>query len=140
MALSYSPLSLQETLEQEGERIFKRTGEVLFHRGNEALLVFVLLSGKVSLDFGVDSSLARCYGPGALIGLPTTLTRQRYRMTATVLEGAELSMWNCSQLNTLLRKRRDFCEQMLVILGQRMAESLEAAKALACNARANSPQ
>jgi CRP-like cAMP-binding protein len=86
--------------------------------------MFVLLSGKVSLDFGVDSSLARCYGPGALIGLPATLTRQRYRMTATVLEGAERCMWNFSQLNTLLRKRRDFCEQMLVILGERMAESL----------------
>ena len=98
--------------------------------------MFVLLSGKVSLDFGVDSSLARCYGPGALIGLPATLTRQRYRMTATVLEGAELSMWNFSQLNTLLRKRRDFCEQVLVFLGERMVESLEAAKALACNARA----
>ena len=43
-----------------------------------------------------------------------------------------------SQLNTLLRRRGDFCEQMLVILVERMAESLEAAKALACGARANS--
>jgi hypothetical protein len=35
--------------------------------------MFVVLSGKVSLDLGVDSVLGRIYGPGALVGLPSTL-------------------------------------------------------------------
>ena len=132
MALHYSPVTLQNTLEQEGERLFKRKGEVLFRRGEEAFTMFVVLSGNVSLDFGADSPLARSYGPGALIGLPATLTKRAYRMTATVTQDAELSVWSHSTLDALLRKRRDFCQQLLTILGEKMAESQALAKALAC--------
>lgn len=131
MALYYSPLTLQNTLEQNGKRLFKPRGEVLFRRGEEALMMFVLLSGNVRLDFGVDSPLARCYGPGALVGLPATLTGRAYRMTATVTQDAELSAWSRSALDILLRKRRDFCQQLLVILGEKMAESQALAKSLA---------
>jgi CRP-like cAMP-binding protein len=88
--LYYSPLSLQNTLEQKGERLFKRKGEVLFRRGERACPMFVVLSGKVSLDFGVDSPLSRWYGAGASVGLPATLTRRSYRMNAAVIEDAEL--------------------------------------------------
>jgi len=131
MALYYSPLSLQSTLEQKGERLFKRKGEVLFRRGERACLMFVVLSGKVSLDFGLDSPLSRWYGPGALVGLPATLTRRSYRMNAAVIEDAELSVWSFTALDSLLRKQRDFCQQMLTILGEKMAESQAVAKALA---------
>ena len=131
MTLYYSPLTLQNTLEQNGERLFKRKGDVLFRRGERAFLTFVVLSGKVTLDFGVDSPLSRCYGPGALVGLPATLTRRSYRMNATVMDDAELSVWSFTALNSLLRKRRDFCQQMLVILGEKMAESQAIATALA---------
>ena len=131
MTLYYSPLTLQNTLEQNGERLFKRKGEVLFRRGERAFLTFVVLSGKVTLDFGVDSPLSRCYGPGALVGLPATLTRRSYRMNATVMDDAELSVWSFTALDSLLRKRRDFCQQMLVILGEKMAESQAIATALA---------
>ena len=46
--------------------------------------MFVVLSGKVRLDLGVDSAVGRTCGQGALVGLPSTLTRQHYSMTATV--------------------------------------------------------
>ena len=131
MALYYSPLTLQNTLEQKGDRLLKRKGEVLFRRGEQAFLMFVVLSGKVSLDFGVDSPLSRCYGPGALVGLPATLTRRSYRMNATVIEDAELSVWSFTTLDSLLRKRPEFCQQMLTILGEKMAESQAMAKTLA---------
>lgn len=64
MALYYAPVTLQQTLEQKGERVFKRKDDVLFRRGEEAFGMFVVLSGKVSLDFGVDSRLSRSYGAG----------------------------------------------------------------------------
>jgi hypothetical protein len=43
--------------------------------------MFLVLRGRVSLDFGVDDSspLNKTYGPGALIGLPATLTGRTYR-------------------------------------------------------------
>jgi hypothetical protein len=42
--------------------------------------MFRIFSGTVSLDFGVDSSagLANTYAPGALVGLPATLTGRDY--------------------------------------------------------------
>jgi hypothetical protein len=42
--------------------------------------MFLIFSGTVSLDFGVDSSagLANTYAPRALVGLPATLTGRDY--------------------------------------------------------------
>jgi hypothetical protein len=39
MSLYWSPLTLQNTLEQKGERLFKRNGEILFRRGEKALMM-----------------------------------------------------------------------------------------------------
>jgi hypothetical protein len=52
-------------------------------------------------------------------------------MNATVIEDAELSAWSFTKLDSLLRERRDFCRQILVILGEKMAESQAMARALA---------
>jgi CRP-like cAMP-binding protein len=103
---------------------------VLFRRGEKAFAMFVILSGKVSLDFGVDSALARSYGPGALVGLPATLTGRNYTMTATVLENAELVVWTREALDSLLQNRPDLRQQMLAVLGERMAENQKLAKAM----------
>ena len=92
--------------------------------------MFIVLSGNVSLDFGVDSALGRSYGPGALVGLPATLTGRNYTMTATVVENAELVVWTREALETLLRNRPDLRQQLLTILGERLAENQKLAKAL----------
>ena len=121
---------LQTTLRLHGETIRKVKADVLFRRGQEAVGMFVIVRGRVSLDFGVDSAFARVYGPGALVGLPATLTRRNYAMTATVTEAAELVFWSLSELDSLLQKRPDFCRQLLEILGERMAENQKMMKAL----------
>ena len=125
----YSP-DLQTTLRHHGETIRKAEKDVLFRRGQKAVGMFVIVRGRVSLDFGVDSAFARVYGPGALVGLPATLTRRNYAMTATVTEDAELVFWSLSELDSLLQKRSDFCRQLLEILGERMAENHKMMKAL----------
>lgn len=130
MAIFTAPISLQTVLEQQKQRVRKSKRAVLFRRGEKAFGMFVVLSGKVSLDFGVDSPFARSYGSGALVGLPATLTGRNYSMTATVTEDAELAFWPTQALDSLLRKRPDFCRQLLVILGEKMAENQKIAKAL----------
>jgi CRP-like cAMP-binding protein len=125
----YSP-DLQTTLRLHGETIRKVKTDVLFRRGQKAAGMFVIVRGRVSLDFGVDSAFARLYGPGALVGLPATLTRRNYAMTATVTEDAELVFWSLSELDLLLQKHSDFCRQLLEILGERMAENQKMMKAL----------
>jgi CRP-like cAMP-binding protein len=118
------------TLAEGAERLHKTRSTVLFRRGGKAVGMFVVLSGTVTLDAGVDSSFTRSCGPGALVGLPSTLTSQNYSMTATVTEDADLIHWTPEALNALLRKRPDICQVILEILGKRVAESSELQKTL----------
>ena len=57
------------------------------------------------------------------------LTQHNYSMIATVTEDAELGFWSSEALTLLLRKRPDLCRQLLVVLGERMAENQQIAKA-----------
>jgi hypothetical protein len=72
---------LRYILEQQGERVRKPKSTVLFRRGDKASGKFVVLSGKLSLDLGVDSALSTSHGAGALGGLPSTIPGQNYSMT-----------------------------------------------------------
>jgi CRP-like cAMP-binding protein len=125
-----APDDLQTALKQNCETVRRKKGFVLFRRGDKCFGMFVVLAGKVSLDFGVDSPFARSYGPGALVGLPATLTRRDYSMTATVTDDAELGFCSFDALESLLRERPGLCKQLLVVLGERMAENQQMARAL----------
>ena len=123
-----TPASLQTVLEEDCEKIRKPRYSVLFRCGEKAFGMFVVLDGTVSLDFGMDSPLARIYGPGALVGLPATVTRRNYSMTATVTEDAELGFWSPEMLESLLRDHPEFCCQLLAILGERVIDNNENAE------------
>ena len=123
-----TPASLQTVLEEDCEKIRKPRYSVLFRCGEKAFGMFVVLDGTVSLDFGMDSPLARIYGPGALVGLPATVTRRNYSMTATVTEDAELGFWSPEMLESLLRDHPEFCCQLLAILGEKVIDNNENAE------------
>ena len=130
MADDTASANLQHALEHRSEKVCKPRSTVLFQRGEKASGMFVVLSGKLSLDLGVDSVLGRACGPGALVGLPSTLTRHSYSMTATVTEDAELGFWSPDALDSLLRNRPDLCRPLLAILGEKIAENHEVERAL----------
>jgi len=132
---SMAPFSLQIALEQHCERIRKPKGSLLFRRGEKATGLFVILSGKVSLDLGGDCAFARPYGAGALLGLPAMLTKRDYSMTATVTENAEVGFCSARALESLLRQRPDLLQELLAILGERMAENQQVVKAMLNNQR-----
>ena len=122
--------NLQIALQQAGERVNSPSSTVLFRRGERAFGLYVVLRGCVTLDLGVDTVFAHSYGPGALVGLSATLTRRNYSMTATVTEDAEFAFWTPDALEALLRERPELCQQLLVLLGERIAANHEVAKAL----------
>jgi CRP-like cAMP-binding protein len=130
MAGSPTPVNLQIALEQRCEKMRKTKGSVLFRRGEKAAGLFVVLSGKVSLDLGVDTAFGRAYGSGALLGLPATLTKRDYSMTATVTENAEVGFCSAQALDLLLRQRPDLSQELLAILAERMAENQQIVKAI----------
>jgi CRP-like cAMP-binding protein len=113
---------LQTTLVQSCTRILKPRSSILFRRGEKAFGTFFILKGMVRLDFGVDTPLAHCYGPGALVGLPATLTKSPYTMTATVTENAELGFLSSEVLDLLLRNNPALCRELLTVLGEKTLE------------------
>ena len=130
MCYDTASVNLLYILKQRSEKVSKPSSTVLFQRGDKASGMFVVLSGKVSLDLGVDSAIGRTCGPGALVGLPSTLTRHNYSMTATVTEDAELGFWSPDALDSLLHNRPDLCQPLLALLGERIAENHEVWRAL----------
>lgn len=115
MANGTVSLNLRTALEQSCQRVSKTRSGVLFRRGEKAFGIFLVLSGTIKLDFGVDTPHARCYGPGALVRLPATLTKQNYSTTATVTDNAELGFVPPEVLDSLLRKDPDLCSELLTI-------------------------
>ena len=103
-------------LKEGSERVQRKKSTILFRRGEKAAGLFVVLSGKVSLDYGVDSACGRSCGPGALVGLPSALTLHDYSMTATVTEDAELSFLPAGRLHSLLREHPDLYGFFMAIL------------------------
>ena len=71
------------------------------------------------------------------MGLPSTITRQTYSMTATVTEEAELGFLSPDGLEALLREYPDLYQPLLVILGEKIAESREDERELIDGEKAN---
>ena len=113
---------LKQALEEGSQRIHRKKSTVLFRRGEKAAGMFVVLRGRVTLDYGADSACSCSCGPGALVGLPSTLTLNDYHMTATVAEDADLIFWNPRRLHSLLRERPDIREMLMAILKEKIAE------------------
>jgi CRP-like cAMP-binding protein len=130
MACCISAFDLPTFLEHHCEKICNPKGTVLFSRGEKASGVFLVLSGRVGLDAGIDKAPARSFGTGALVGLPATLTKANYSMTATVTEDAELGFLSPQTLDSLMQNDPDVCQALLTLLSEGMLEIQQAQKAL----------
>jgi len=132
MACDTALADLYAALEQCCERVRKTRSTVLFRRGQRASGMFLVLRGTVSLDFGVDgsASLASTHGPGALVGLPATLDRGNYSMTATVTDDAELGFLTAQALVSLMRRRPELSHHVLIILSAKVAHTQQVTEAL----------
>jgi CRP/FNR family transcriptional regulator, cyclic AMP receptor protein len=119
---SISPDHLYSALEQCCERVKKPKWTVLFRRGEKAYGMFLVITGTVHLDFGVDSAaaLGSTCGPGALVGLPATLSGGNYSMTATVTDESELGLISTPLLVSLLHKNPELCRELLTILSSKI--------------------
>jgi len=123
-------IDLYACLERCCVKASKARTTVLFRRCDNAFGMFLVLKGTVALDLGVDGpqSFGTLCGPGALVGLPATLTKGTYSMTATVTDEAELGFISTESLFSLLREYPELCQQLLGILSEKMAQFEKATK------------
>jgi CRP-like cAMP-binding protein len=136
------PNDLYAALEQCCERVRKPKGTVLFQRGEKACVMFLVLGGAVNLDFGVDGAeaLGSACGPGALVGLPATLSRSNYSTTATVTEDAELGLITTPVLVGLLRENPELCRRLLTVLSAKLEQAAHMTKALLNQKKPSTPE
>jgi CRP-like cAMP-binding protein len=130
MASCTAAISLSTFIEEYSPRISRPASTILFHRGEKAFGAFLVFSGKVSLHVDVGKDLTRCYGPGTLVGLPATLTKRNYVMTATVTEDAELGFLSPQVLTSLIETNPELCQELLTLLSERVLEIQQVHKAL----------
>jgi CRP-like cAMP-binding protein len=101
---------LQAELERLATTVFKPTGTILFRRGDDVSGMYLIRSGQVRLCLDCETPLypARILGPGAIVGLPATVSGNSYSLSAKVVEDSELAfiprdaVLKCLQINPVL--------------------------------------
>jgi CRP-like cAMP-binding protein len=124
------PPELKAELERLATIIFKPAGSLLFRRGDDASGVFVIHSGRVRLVLDYNTALypAKILGPGAVIGLPATLSGKPYSLTATVIDDAEIAFVPHTAVVKSLKNNPPLCFQVMDILSCEIADIRSAFK------------
>ena len=88
-----SSAELREELERLSTIVKKPKGSILFRRGDKPVGLFLMRKGRVGLclDCKTKAYPVRKLGPGAIVGLPGSVSGKPYSMTAEVLQDSELA-------------------------------------------------
>ena len=109
-------------LENASEKLFVPKAAILFRCGDKSFGTFLVVSGEIGVDYEEGILARRNYGPGALIGLPATLTKGNYSMTATVIESGEFGFLSSAALDSLIRGNPALSQQLLALLIEKALE------------------
>lgn len=120
-----SPPELVEELKPLGSEITCVRGTILFHEGDPAKGVYIVLEGHAALTMTTENgatALARESGPGSLLGLPGTFLRGIYQLTCTMDQDSRLIFVEREKVLDFLRQRTDMCMLVLNILGTEVSQ------------------
>jgi len=109
---------LESALHGISRNVTKTKGSTLFRLGDEPIGLFLVRKGKVRLAIDGTSIGSRTLGCGSVLGLPATLNRKPYSMTATALEECELDFVDCDAVLKLFRENCVLCFQALQLLSE----------------------
>jgi len=117
-----APSELRLALQAIGSSIAKSKKSILFRRGDKPVGVFLVRKGKVSLSLDGTSVASRTLGPGSVLGLPATLNRRPYSLTAMATEDCRLDFIRREAVVRLLHENTFVCFQALQILGSEISD------------------
>jgi CRP-like cAMP-binding protein len=105
-------------------------GTVLFRRGDAARGLYFICRGRVSLSLDEASPAypPRILGPGAVVGLPSSVAGSSYSLTAEVVENAELAFIPRSDLISCLSTNQHLCFEVMEILSGEISGTRTAIK------------
>lgn len=120
-----SPPELVAELKPLGSEITCVRDTVLFHEGDAAKGVYIVLEGHALLTMTTENgatALARSSGPGSLLGLPGTFLRGIYQLTCTMDQDSRLIFVEREKVLDFLRQRTDMCMLVLNVLGTEVSQ------------------
>jgi hypothetical protein len=88
-----SSAELREELQRLSTVTTRLKGSILFRRGDSPLGLFLVRKGRIGLclDCETEAYPVRMLGPGAIAGLPASVSGNPYSLTAEVLQDSELA-------------------------------------------------
>jgi len=98
-------------------------GTVLFRRGDEPRGLYLICSGSVSLtlDAGIFPFPTRTLGPGAILGLPSTISGSAYSLTAEVVDNAQLAFVPRAAVLNCLATNQQLCFEVMELLSSEIS-------------------
>jgi CRP/FNR family transcriptional regulator len=114
---------LRAELESLATIVFKPKGTTLFRRGGAVSGVFLIRSGRVSLGLDYETRVypARILGPGAIVGLPATVSGSPYSLTAKAVDDSELAFVPRKAVVARLKNNPVLCFQVMDMLSGEIA-------------------
>ena len=107
---------LAAALEPYGSVLSHPRGLRLFERGQKAYGLFLLRSGSVRLS--VPGALDRSVGPGSLLGVPGTLSKGIYSLSAELLEDSQVLFVPSERVSQLMIEHPEIGFQMVQLLSR----------------------
>lgn len=115
---------LKAELQQRATIVFKPKGTILFRRGEDVSGMYLIHSGRVSLTLDCETTLypPRILGPGAIAGLPATVSGNPYSLTAKVVDDAELAFIPRDAVVQCLQNNPTLCFEVMDMLSGEISD------------------
>ena len=109
-------LELMRALEPYGSALTHPARKILFERGQKARGLFLLYSGAARL--WVSKMLDFSVGPGSLLGVPGTLSKGVYSLSAELIEESQVLFVPSERVTALLTDHPEIGFQLVQLLSR----------------------
>jgi len=111
---------LRSIILRNSEAVHAKAGTTLFREGDKVRGMYLVVSGKVDLLLHSAGlvSLQRPTTSGCLLGVPASINRHPYSLTAVVREDAELRFVSTQELAKLMKAEPTLTMQLVTMLSE----------------------
>jgi CRP/FNR family transcriptional regulator, polysaccharide utilization system transcription regulator len=116
---------LAQRLKYLGSSIELPKGAQLFQRGESPKGVFVINAGRAYVSLSNDEGKpiwSRIVGPGAVLGLPSSMGRQPYGLTAVALDKVNFDIISDTAVRELMSRDPEVSTEVVRVLSEELRE------------------